>query len=226
MAITKNDIWLVIPVKNEESRIKPVIELSKIHIKNIIVVNDGSTDNTLDILNSIEGIHIINNPVNEGKAKALLIGCDKAKELGAKAIIMMDGDGQHDANKLPSFINSLESNDYDLVLGSRSQVDPMPIIRRIFNTVISLLLSTLFNIKISDTLNGFKGFTIELYNKIRWAESIGYNIETDLLINASKYKPKYIEILIPTNYNNKYTGATKIDGLKILWNVIKRKING
>jgi len=105
---------VIIPAYNESKYLLDVILKTKKFVDNIIVVNDGSTDNTLEILDQIERITVLNHPINLGKGAALKTGCDYAFKNDAKKIVVMDADGQHNPGRIIEFIEKL--NQYDLIL--------------------------------------------------------------------------------------------------------------
>ena len=90
-------IYAVIPAYNEENNIVPTINNIKKYISNIIIVDDGSNDNTYSLLkqNFDNKIIILKHKINLGKGAAMKTGCEAAIKLGAETLIMIDGDGQH-----------------------------------------------------------------------------------------------------------------------------------
>lgn len=221
----KEDIWVIIPIYNESERIVKVVDEVLDQLPNIIVVDDGSTDDSKDKLSDKKIIYIKYSP-NKGKANALLVGCEEAFNLGAKAVIMLDGDGQHSPSEIPRFVELITSGEYDIIFGSRGLDKNMPMIRRIGNLIISKLLKVLYSFYITDTLSGYKSFTKDCFEKIRWNKSSRYNVESDIFINISKKRLRYKEITVQTIYNNKWSGITKTQGILIAWNILKRRFCG
>lgn len=216
--------WVVIPAKDEAHRLSNVLDAVKkyVPVNKIVVVDDGSSDNTYELAKSKIN-HVIKHEKNKGKSQALLTGIDFAVLNGAANIIIIDGDGQHDPSDIPVFLASLEGK--DIVFGSRHRTKDMPMIRAFGNFCISQLIYILFGIKILDALSGYKAFTRETYQKIRWKNSIGYNVESDILIDTKLNCLKYGEIIISTTYIDN-AGITKLDGFKILLNVLRRRFYG
>ena len=221
--MVNDDVWVVIPVFNEAKRINEVLAEVKKYVKVVVVINDGSTDNTIEMI-SKHNVFRIECQINEGKASALLRGCEYAKAQGAKHI--MDGDGQHDPEKLPEFIQEVTCGSYDIIFGSRSVKDNMPLTRHVGNIIINLAFKILYGKTLTDVISGYKAFTIEAFDIIKWDPSKRYLVESDIFINAIKAKLRWREIMIPCIYNNKFTGIKRLDGFKILWNVIKRRFYG
>ena len=93
-------VWVIIPAYNESSYIEGVIKKTKKYVKNILVVDDGSEDNTKEIAEKSKSI-VLRHLVNLGKGAALKTGCDYAVKKRADIIIAIDADAQHNPNKIP-----------------------------------------------------------------------------------------------------------------------------
>jgi len=210
------EAWVVIPAYNEEKTISTVIKKTKEFIKNIIVVDDGSKDKTYEIASN-EKVVVLRHIINMGKGATLNTGCEYAIKHGAKAIIAMDADGQHNPEEIPNFINALEDN--DIVFGCRKLDNNMPIIMKLGNLFINLTLKFLYGIKLQDTQCGYRAFTTDAYKKIKW-KAQDYSMESEMITNISKNNLKYKEIPIATIYANKYKGTTIFDGIKIVFNML------
>lgn len=224
---------IVIPAYNEEKRIDNFLaKLSETGLP-IVVVDDGSKDKTWDIVNkqslisrklkNKHRIHALRHRVNLGKGAAIKTGCDAAFSLGADAIVMMDSDGQHNTDDLQHFIRVLETNQYDIVFGSRNMGMGVPFIRFAGNKVASVLVRILFGVYVSDLLCGYRAFTKEAYPKLVW-QSAGYEIETEMVINAAKNRMKYCEVPVETIYYEKFKGVTVFDGINIFMNIFRWRV--
>lgn len=217
-------IIIVIPAYNESRRISNVLEdIKSINLNlPIIVVDDGSKDSTYELAKSKE-VSVLRHKINLGKGAALKTGCEAAILDGADGIIMMDSDGQHKASDLPKFINALENGKFDIVFGSRNLKFGVPLIRFIGNKLASVLINILFGIYISDLICGYRAFTKETFKKLNW-ESMGYGLETEMVIKTGLNKFKYCEVGVETVYYDKFKGVTILDALLILSNVIKWRL--
>ena len=211
-----NDLWIVIRAHNEEKRINEVIQKTKKYAKNIIVVDDGSRDNTYKIAAKLK-VTVLKHIINLGKGAALKTGCDYAVKKGAKKLIVLDADTQHDPKEIPKFIKNL--NKADIVFGYRQLNKEMPFILKSGNWLIRSVTKALYNIDLKDTQSGYRAFTAKAYKKIRWRAS-DYSMESEMITKAGKHHLKYKEIPIQTIYGDKYKGTTIIDGIKIVMNLI------
>ncbi len=216
------NIFVIVPVYNEENRavetIKQILKTDK--DLNIIVIDDGSSDNSLEILeNNFKNnskVIISSHIINLGKGAAMKTGLKIAWKLGGEAVIFIDADGQHNPKYLPKFIEELEK--YPVVFGYRELNKNAPWIRRNGNRFAGFLIGFLFNIKRKDLLCGFLGFRKDVYKKINWKSS-RYGIETEMATKVGKNKIPFFEVKIDTIYIDKYKGVTIFDALKILFKI-------
>ena len=215
----KNNVYVIIPAYNEGKRILEVIKQAKNYAKNIVVVDDGSKDETCNIAEKT-GVDVLNHIINLGKGAALKTGCDYAVSNGAKKLIVMDADGQHNPSEIPHFLKSL--NDADIVFGYR-QLKEAPLVFKFGNRFINLSTKLLYGLNLKDTQSGFRAFTNSCYKKIRWKAN-DYSMESEMIANVGKHNLKYKEIPIKTIYRDKYKGTTVLDGIKIVFNMILWKI--
>ncbi len=216
-------IALVIPAFNEEKNIREALtRLKKIHYP-IFVVDDGSSDSTYKIIRDFN-VTAIRHKINLGKGSALKTGCEAAFKAGMEAVIIMDSDGQHLISDLPKFINTISSNKYDIVFGSRNLNLGIPIVRFVGNKMASVLISLLFGIYISDLVCGYRAFTKKAYEKINW-QSSGYGVETEMVVKTGKYGLTSCEVPVETVYYDKFKGVTVLDAFGILFSVMKWRLS-
>ncbi len=116
-------ICVVIPVYNNEKTIRDVAVRSLEYCNDVIVVNDGSTDATGDILHATEGITLVEYPKNKGKGHALRCGFRKAMELGFEYAITLDGDGQHFPEDIPLLLKANMEHPGAIVVGKRKNLE-------------------------------------------------------------------------------------------------------
>jgi len=220
MKIAKKDIFIIMPAYNEEGRVGQVVkEANKTGLK-IFVIDDGSDDKTADEAAKNKAT-VIRHALNLGKGAALKTGVEAAFMSGAKAIISMDADGQHEAKHVAQFISALNKGN-DIVFGSRTLAGHAPIVRYLGNKIGSFLVAILFGIYRQDILCGYLAFTKKAYKKIKW-ESSRYGLETELVARTGKNKLKYTEIPIRTIYIDKYKGVSIIDAINIFPSLFKWK---
>src|SRR3989338_7325644 len=222
----QNIVWIIIPAKDEERHIGKVIEETKRYseyFNNILVVDDGSSDSTTEIAKQ-QSVQVIRHIINLGKGAALKTGCDYAIKKGAEIIIAMDADLQHEPKEIPNFLKVLKENNADIIFGYRKLTGEMPLILKFGNFFINTMFSLLYNIQVRDSQSGYRCFTKQAYQKIRW-QSFDYSMESEMIARAGKNKLKYKEIPIQTIYHDKYKGTTVFDGIRIVVKMVWWKIS-
>lgn len=207
-------LYIVVPAYNESRFIGPFLDKLTKKTKNIIVVDDGSRDHTSDIVRS-KGIKVLTHITNLGKGASLKTGCEYAfNRIGADAVIIMDGDDQHDVSDIALFTKAL-SQGSNIVLGVRAMDSRMPLTRLLGNRFTSVIINVLFGRYISDVPSGFKAMTKSAYKKLLWHSS-GYEVETEIAVRLAKSKMNYVEIPINTIYHGKEYGFNLIDAARII----------
>ncbi|MBI2666646.1 glycosyltransferase family 2 protein [Candidatus Woesearchaeota archaeon] len=213
--VKKTSEIIIIPSYNEEKHIAAVIKEAKKYAP-VIVVDDGSKDNTAAVAKTA-GATVLRHKVNLGKGAALKTGCEYALAQGAQHLVSMDADGQHNPTKIPLFLAELKQ--HDIVLGARAVPESMPLILLAGNKIINTTLGLLYGIHLKDSQCGYRAFTAEAYQKVRWGAR-NYYVETEMVIRAGKKHLQYTQIPIETIYYDKYKGTTVIDGITIVARMI------
>lgn len=195
-------VIISIPAYNEEKNIggvikeiKDVMNKTKYDYK-VLVLNDGSTDNTVAIAKK-SGAIVLSNSHNLGLAETFKNEIKKFLELKADIMVHTDADGQYLASDIPRLLREIE-NGYDLVLGSRfiEKNKSMPLSKKIGNKAFAKVLSKLLKIKLTDTTTGFRAFTKDVAENIKFINTFTYTQEQ--IIKAAKQNYKIKEISIKT----------------------------
>lgn len=209
--------YVIVPVYNEEKYLGKFLDSLLTVSRNVIVVNDGSSDRTRHIAES-RGVICLNHIVNLGKGAAMKTGCEYAFRVKkADSVIVMDGDDQHDPADIAKFDIALRKG-VDIALGVRSLDANMPLGRVIGNKSMSILINLLFHHYIADILSGYKAFTKNAYRRITWY-SPGYEVETEIAVRIAKQNISYTEIPINTVYRGKDYGFNLLDAWRILMKI-------
>ena len=200
--------YIILPAYNEEKVIKEVItDIQKQGYSNIIVVNDGSSDNTYQEAKST-GIITLSHPINRGKGAATQTGIDAAKLLNADIIVTMDSDGQHNPKDIKKLIQPILNDKADVVIGSRMlNTKGMPKSRIIMNKIANIVTYIFFGILVSDSQSGFRAYNRKAYTSV-YTYMDRYEFESEMLgqIKNAKLRIKEVPIkVIYTDYSkNKY----------------------
>ena len=193
-------IIVTIPAYNEEKTIGEVIgsihqvmKSSRYSYK-ILVVDDGSKDNTVKVAKKLNAI-VYSHPKNYGLAEAFKTEIKKALGLKADVIVHIDADFQYLPKEIPKLLNEI-NNGYDLVLGSRfkGKIESMSLIKRLGNKAFSRVISNVTGLRISDGQTGFRAFTKEVAEKIDIISSHTYTQEQIIKAVKEKFRVKEVPV--------------------------------
>jgi glycosyltransferase involved in cell wall biosynthesis len=160
LASSGDETWVIVPAFNEGTRILRVLDELTAVVANVVVVDDGSEDDT--------GFHVLTRPVwlvthpaNLGQGAAIQTGIDFALARGAAYVVTFDADGQHRPQDIPVLVSSLQRNEADFALGSRflGSATGMPISRHILLKLAVLVTRVLSGVKLTDAHNGLRAMT-------------------------------------------------------------------
>src|SRR5947209_4598523 len=158
-------VLTAIPVYNEERYLEQVLDEVRRYCPNLLVVNDGSTDRTPELLAKQTGLRVITHPVNRGYGAALVSAFDYAlSQPGIEVLVTMDCDGQHEPSRIPVLLEAI--HDADIVSGSRylrdfRQDTLAPQDRRRINIQITSELNERLGLNLTDAFCGFKAYCRE-----------------------------------------------------------------
>lgn len=195
-------ISVLIPAFNEAEKIGETVRTSLKYVRRVLVVDDGSVDQTAFVSRQA-GADVISHPINMGKGAALQSGFEAllSDEIKNEAIIVLDGDGQHDPNELPMFIRSAAQSGAGIVVGNRLvDAAKMPRIRYWTNRVMSIILSWLSNQKIPDSQCGYRLIRREVLQGLAFTTQ-NYDMESEMLILASQLGFKIDSVPVKTIYS-------------------------
>src|ERR1700712_4408917 len=218
-------ISVVVPAYNEEGTIGPVLDrLVALDLDcEIIVVNDGSTDGTAQVLAGWTGnerVHVVNKP-NGGKGTALRRGFELAN---GDIVVVQDSDLELDPNNIPNLVAPIERGEADVVYGSRFllKVDGLKLNRRAANWLLTTLTNTVYRTKITDMETAHKAMRRELLHNLD-LHSTKFDIEVELTAKLARSGARIVEIASPYQPRSVDQGK-KIrfsDGLHALRMIVK-----
>jgi dolichol-phosphate mannosyltransferase len=213
-------LLIAIPVFNEQKHVVDVLSaVGKFH-REILIVDDGSTDGTGELLNKFAArgeIHRIQHAGNLGYGQSLIDAFAYAAAHRFDWVITMDCDEQHEPAMIPAFIREIEKDDADIISGSRYLVaghngDVAPPDRRRINMQLTAIINEQFGLRLTDAFCGFKAHRVSAMRKLQLTEA-GYAFPMQLWPRAAAAGLRVREIPVRLIYNdpNRYFGGTLDD---------------
>lgn len=225
-------VIIVIPAYNEAATIADVIERCLKTGVEVIVIDDGSADDTAAIAGQYP-VELLRNDINCGKAASLMKGMRRAVERGAGIVATMDGDGQHRPEDLSSLLARAQDNPGAIVIGSRLwDSAAFPRARYIGNRIADFWISWACGYRVEDSQSGFRLYPAGLIGRLNvpHGPERGFVFESEVLIEASKAGARAISSPIPALYEGTLVRASHFqpvqDVLRIIrmvsWKLISR----
>ena len=208
-------ICLLLPAYNESKTIGQIIQESSEFINDIIVIDDGSSDETAEIAGACSAI-CLKNPTNCGKGNALRKGFAYALARGYELVFTMDSDGQHQPVDIPRFLEHFGNTQPDILIGARDTQDfrtSMPLHRRVNNRLISYVGSKLCGQRVPDFQSGYRLIRAEVLRQVK-LETERYETESELLIKAGRLGFRIESLPIQTRYGDE---ISHIKPLREMW---------
>ena len=217
-------IVVCVPAYNEAKYIEGIVHGARKHASEVIVCDDGSSDDTTKLAKEAGAI-VVNHSKNKGYGKTIRTLFQTALDMKADVVVTMDSDGQHDPEQIPSIVEPILKDGFDIVIGSRF-INPevgakVPIYRSFGIKTITKFTSHASYKNLTDAQSGFRGYTRQAIEKMNLAED-GMRISTEILLLAGTKKLSIKEIPITINYDvdNPSTHNFLSHGMSVLFSVI------
>lgn len=198
---------VVVPVYNEDATVARVLDAVRERFDGwLVVVDDGSTDETPRIVAARDDVILVRHEVNRGYGASLASGFESALALGASAIITMDCDGQHEPRHIGEFCEKLAACGTDIVSGSRylpgsGSVGQVPGDRRAINERVSAVINAATGWELTDAFCGFKAYRADALRRIRIDEP-GYAMPLEFWAKAWRAGLTVCEMPVERIYND------------------------
>jgi dolichol-phosphate mannosyltransferase len=195
-------VLTAIPVYNEARHLAGVLREVRRHSPRILVVNDGSTDETASILARQSGVQVLTHSLNRGYGAALISAFEHALANDVDVLVTMDCDGQHEPARIPVLLEAI--HDADIVSGSRylrdfRQDTPAPEDRRQINRQITEEVNDCFGLNLTDAFCGFKAYRREALARLQITET-GWGMPLQLWVQAARLGLRIKEVAVPRVY--------------------------
>ncbi|ELZ77940.1 dolichyl-phosphate beta-D-mannosyltransferase [Haloferax larsenii JCM 13917] len=226
------EVLVAIPAYNEGETIADVVAQSKQYADQVVVIDDGSSDDTVSEARSA-GATVIVHEVNKGYGGALKTAFSEAERSGASHLVILDGDGQHDPKDIPELVAHQQTHEAAIVIGSRfeqgSETD-LPLYRRVGLRVVNALTNLSLGVvrkrsRIEDTQSGFRAYNRQAIESLANDEDVGDRMgaSTDILYHAHKngYEVKEVGTTIDYDVDNASSHNPISHGLHLVNNILR-----
>jgi glycosyltransferase involved in cell wall biosynthesis len=214
-------IDVIIPAFNEERFIGSVVLKLQQYPVSIIVVDDGSTDDTA-LIAQLAGATVIQHETNRGKGQALNTGFEAVRQLAPDAIVTIDADGQHLPAQLSLVVEPILAGRADIVIGSRYlQTNcKVPPLRRWGHGFFNLLNRGMTGVSSTDSQSGYRAFSPKAFQADIFHSS-GFTVESEMQFLAHEFDLKVLEVGIAVNYSDKPKRSVWTQGLIVLGGILR-----
>jgi glycosyltransferase involved in cell wall biosynthesis len=222
------DVWLVIPIFNEETVIVGVVEHALRTFPNIVCVDDGSRDESVTEV-SRTGAHVLRHPINLGQGAALQTGLSYAlKQPGAEYFVTFDADGQHRVEDVERMIEVLRSGEADVVLGSRfleaAPDEQVPLLKRVVLRTASVLSGSSRKLALTDAHNGLRAFSRTAAARLDITmNGMAHASEIVDFLASSGLRVREVPVTILYTDYSRSKGQSLINGVNILFDLSFRR---
>jgi len=216
-------VALLIPVYNGAETLEAVLERCKALHLPVIVVDDGSTDGTPDIVAGTGVDHFTRQERNQGKGRALQSGFQLALQAGYDAVVSLDADGQHRPEEAPKFLERFQQGGADILVGNRfgdeEYLRRMPWQRVMSNRLSSAVIRSLGGLPVRDVQCGFRLYRLSAVCALEWRSS-GFEFETEILLDARRAGCRMDNVPIRCEYPQG-TDKSRYNALRDSWRIAR-----
>lgn len=217
-------IIAAIPCYNEEKFVGDVVRNARVYVDEVVVIDDGSNDGTGEAAKAA-GAVVVTHKTNGGYGQAIKSCFDAARAMDAEVLVILDGDGQHDAAELPLILAPILENSADIVIGSRflNGTNGVPLYRKFGINVITWLFNIGAKTKVTDAQSGFRAYGSRSVNTISLTEE-GMGVSVEVLLEARRKGLLIKEVPISCKYHAQSSTLNPVThGLGVAMTVVKRR---
>jgi len=203
---TTPKILLALPVFNEEKHLNAVLDKVGKYLQDVVVIDDGSTDETKLILARRKDVCAISHPKNRGYGRSIIDAFHFAIGCGFDWVMSMDCDLQHEPSQIPNFLSAIADDDADIISGSRylrecPADDQPPAERRRINKIITETINQRLKLNLTDAFCGFKAYRVKSIDRLKLTET-GYGLPLQFWVQSAAQQLRIREIPVKLIYND------------------------
>jgi len=222
-----DDVWVVIPVYNEETVIQSVVKDVMVSFPNVVCIDDGSADGSA-VAVAASDAHLVRHPINLGQGAALQTGIAYARAReGARYFVTFDADGQHRVEDAAAMVDLARAGTADVVLGSRflhEDTSSVPWIKRVVLKVVAALSPAARRLKLTDAHNGLRVLTRPVADDLRITMN-GMAHASQIVSYLARSRWRVVEHPVTIRYTeySRSKGQSLVNGVNILFDLSVRQ---
>jgi glycosyltransferase involved in cell wall biosynthesis len=195
------NIFVIIPAYNEAKKIRGVVEEVSRFAPHVVVVDDGSNDETAQSVEGILGVHVLRHIINRGYGAATKTGIAYALSRGAEAVVTFDADGQHRPEDIPALLAPICAGSADVALGTRFHKNALkvPLFRKFSLQLAVVFTRIISGLRLTDAHNGLRAFSAKSLEKIDFHKN-GMAAASEILDEIARHKLVYSEVPVVISY--------------------------
>lgn len=211
----------VIPAYNEERFIGSLVLAVQAHVDEVVVIDDGSRDRTAEIAR-LAGATVVQHQTNQGKAAGVNTGFTYARQRAPRAMVMLDGDGQHCADDIPLVLQPILSDEADIVIGSRFREvrSEIPAYRQVGQHSLTLATNMTSGVWVSDSQSGFRAFSGRAVARLNFSQG-GFSIESEMQFLMRDHQLRVAEVPIKVIYAEPAKRNPMSHGMQVLNGILQ-----
>ena len=213
---------VLIPAYQAENSVGEVVLATLRHIPRVLVVDDGSTDQTGERA-AETGAEVLRQPENSGKGSAVRTGLERILTSDATHVVFLDADGQHDPDDLPALLEAARQGD-SFVIGSRvARPEETPAVRYRTNEIGSRILTRMTGHEVEDGQSGYRVIAADVLRRLK-LNARGYLIETEILLKAAPHVARFRHVPVRAIYGGPSHFRPFRDTWIISWGAVYYKV--
>jgi glycosyltransferase involved in cell wall biosynthesis len=209
-------IVALIPAYNEERFIGSLVLAIRAYVEHVVVVDDGSSDRTGEIALRA-GASIVRHATNHGKAAAVNTGFSYLRQFNPKVVVLLDGDGQHCADDIPTLLAPITTDEADVVIGSRflDVRSSIPAYRQVGQHSLTLVTNLASGVNVSDSQSGFRAFSALALDHLSFRQG-GFSLESEMQFLLRDHQLRVVEVPIKVIYAEPAKRSPVNHGMQVL----------
>jgi glycosyltransferase involved in cell wall biosynthesis len=225
----RSDVAFIIPVYNEETVVRGVVENVLREYPNVVCVNDCSRDGSAAEIVAA-GAFLVNHPINMGQGAALQTGVEFARQLpGVRYFVTYDADGQHRLEDVATMLATIEESGDDIIMGSRflgQDAVGMSGSKRVVLKLATAFSNALSGLKLTDTHNGLRVFNRRVAEELQITmPDMAHASEILEIVAAKKYRYREVPVTIVYTEYSRGKGQSIVNAINIAFDALLRKVS-